>query len=124
MAQTEKPHARSPSTDHRTWSWKRLFGKDGKDDTYSNPLAPASEDEQRPGIVRRLSRKVVPELPRAPTFKRQQSELRDRLEPTNTISGPTSKSLMSTFSDRRGVTTEIERTRIPRNDRDNPECAG
>lgn len=81
MAQTEKPHARSPSTDHRTWSWKRLFGKDGKDDTYSNPLAPASEDEQRPGIVRRLSRKVVPELPRAPTFKRQQSELRDRLEP-------------------------------------------
>jgi serine/threonine protein kinase len=83
MAQTEKPHARSPSTEHRaSWSWKRLFGKD---ETNSNPPAPPSEDEQRPGIVRRLSRKVVPELPRAPTFKRQQSELRDRLEPNKPL---------------------------------------
>ncbi|KAE9382016.1 hypothetical protein N431DRAFT_16519 [Stipitochalara longipes BDJ] len=33
--------------------------------------------------VRRFDRKVVPGLPRAPIFKRQQSELRDRLEPVN-----------------------------------------
>jgi hypothetical protein len=39
-----------------------------------------TDDEQTPALVRRLSRKRVPGLPRAPTFKRQQSELRDRLE--------------------------------------------
>jgi serine/threonine protein kinase len=83
MAQTEKAHARSPSADHKTlWSWKRLFGKD---DTNSNPPAPPAEDEQRPGIARRLSRKVVPGLPRPPTFRRQQSELRDRLEPNKPL---------------------------------------
>jgi serine/threonine protein kinase len=83
MAQTEKAHARSPSTEHRTsWSWKRLFGKD---DTNANlPVLPP-DDEQRSSVVRRLSRKVVPELPRAPTFKRQQSELRDRLEPNKPL---------------------------------------
>lgn len=85
MAQTEKRHARTPSTDQRTsWSWRKLFGRD---DNASNapapaPVAPAPEEvPQRTGIARRLSRKVVPGLPRPGTFKRQQSELRDRLEP-------------------------------------------
>ena len=83
MAQAEKAHARSPSIEHRTsWSWKRLLGKT---DANANPPAPPPEDEQQAGIVRRLSRKVVPELPRAPTFKRQQSELRDRLEPNQPL---------------------------------------
>ncbi|PVH86013.1 kinase-like protein [Cadophora sp. DSE1049] len=80
MAQTEKPHARTPSTDQRTsWSWRKLFGKE---DTSAAPLTPPPEEVQRPGIARRLSRKVVPGLPRPGTFKRQQSELRDRLEPS------------------------------------------
>jgi serine/threonine protein kinase len=84
MAQTEKPHERAASTDQRTtWSWRKLFGKDGKDDSTcsTTPPAPLQEDTTRPGIARRLSRKVVPGLPRPGTFKRQQSELRDRLEP-------------------------------------------
>lgn len=82
MAQTEKPLARTPSTDQRTsWSWRKLFGKEGKDDNRAAPLTPPPEDVQRPGIARRLSRKVVPGLPRPGTFKRQQSELRDKLEP-------------------------------------------
>ncbi|KAG4434946.1 hypothetical protein IFR05_009558 [Cadophora sp. M221] len=82
MAQTEKPHARTPSTDQRTsWSWRKLFGKDDTS-TSTAPLTPPPEDAQRPGIARRLSRKVVPGLPRPGTFKRQQSELRDRLEPS------------------------------------------
>ncbi|KAI4171069.1 MAG: hypothetical protein LQ343_004481 [Gyalolechia ehrenbergii] len=35
----------------------------------------------RPGFGRRLSRKVVPGLPRPPTFRRQNSERRERLKP-------------------------------------------
>ncbi len=80
MAQTEKPHARTPSSDQRTtWSWRKLFGKD--DTNTAAPLTPPPEEVPRPGIARRLSRKVVPGLPRPGTFKRQRSELRERLEP-------------------------------------------
>ena len=80
MAQTEKVHERTASTDHRTsWSWRKIFGRDSSDTVPSAPLP--EEDPQRPGLARRLSRKVVPGLPRPGTFKRQQSELRDRLEP-------------------------------------------
>ncbi|EKD19787.1 uncharacterized protein L3040_001866 [Drepanopeziza brunnea f. sp. 'multigermtubi'] len=85
MAQTQKPHARTPSNDQRTsWSWRKLFGKDDSSNANSAapPLTPPPEDvQQRSGLARRLSRKVVPGLPRPGTFKRQQSELRDRLEP-------------------------------------------
>jgi serine/threonine protein kinase len=80
MAQTEKGHERTASTDHRTsWSWRKLFGKD--DHRALLPSPPVEEAPEPPGPGPRLSRKVVPELPRAGTFKRQQSELRDRLEP-------------------------------------------
>ncbi|KAF4615724.1 hypothetical protein G7Y89_g15264 [Cudoniella acicularis] len=79
MAQTEKPRERAASTDQKpSWSWKKLFGRD---DSNTSPPVPLQEETQRPGIARRLSRKVVPGLPRPGTFKRQQSELRDRLEP-------------------------------------------
>jgi serine/threonine protein kinase len=79
MAQTERPKARAASTDGKTmWSWRKLFGKD---DNNNAPAAPSEEDIQKPGIARRLSRKVVPGLPRPGTFKRQQSEKRERLKP-------------------------------------------
>jgi hypothetical protein len=65
-------------TDHRPlWSLKRWFGKDD----VVPPSSSTQDEPQRPGVVRRLSRKVVPGLPRQGTFKRQQSELRDNLEP-------------------------------------------
>ncbi|TVY86311.1 putative serine/threonine-protein kinase [Lachnellula willkommii] len=81
MAQTEKPHTRAASTDQRnTWSWRKLFGRE--DGASTTPSQPLQEDISLPGIARRLSRKVVPGLPRPGTFRRQQSELRDRLEPT------------------------------------------
>ncbi|TVY31645.1 putative serine/threonine-protein kinase [Lachnellula subtilissima] len=81
MAQTEKPHTRAASTDQRTtWSWRKLFGKDDSASTTAPPQ-PLQEDTTRAGITRRLSRKVVPGLPRPGTFRRQQSELRDKLEP-------------------------------------------
>ena len=38
-------------------------------------------DESHPGLVRRWSKRVVTELPRPPTFKRQLSERRERLAP-------------------------------------------
>ena len=83
MAQTEKAHERTASTDHRTsWSWRKIFGRD--DSNATPQVALPEEEAQRPGLARRLSKKVVPGLPRAGTFKRQQSELRDRLEPVKT----------------------------------------
>lgn len=78
MAQTEKAPARAVSTEHKPSIWKRIFGKD---DSNVTPAPPPQEEQPRPGLGRRLSRKVVPGLPRPGTFKRQQSELRDRLEP-------------------------------------------
>ncbi|PBP19642.1 protein kinase domain-containing protein [Diplocarpon rosae] len=88
MAQPEQARARTPSTAHRTsWSWRRLFGRDDSTNTTA-PLTPPLEDiQQQHGVARRLSRKVVPGLPRPGTFKRQQSELRDRLEPAKSNSG-------------------------------------
>jgi serine/threonine protein kinase len=80
MAQTEKPHEGTASIDQRaSWSWRKLFGKD---ENSTVPPDSSQDESPRPGIARRLSRKVVPGLPRPGTFKRQQSELRDRLEPT------------------------------------------
>lgn len=42
---------------------------------------PDLNDSEKPDLIHRMSRKVVPELPRAQTFKRQQSERRDHLTP-------------------------------------------
>lgn len=69
--------------------WRRFFGwdkdKDNGIDGLSEPTHKGQGLEQpgdtKPGIMRRVSRKVVPGLPRAQTFKRQRSEVRSRLEP-------------------------------------------
>ncbi|KAK4112189.1 kinase-like protein, partial [Canariomyces notabilis] len=69
--------------------WRRLFSGREKDNGASSALSDVSikgqgaeqQDDTKAGLIRRVSRKVVPGLPRAPTFKRQQSELRSRLEP-------------------------------------------
>jgi hypothetical protein len=45
------------------------------------PTPLLEEDPQRPGLTRRLPRKVVPGLTRPGTYKRQQLEPGDRLEP-------------------------------------------
>ncbi|KAL8921729.1 MAG: hypothetical protein Q9172_003878 [Xanthocarpia lactea] len=78
---------KSEKTGHKPRMWER----------FSFPIpkwlgreeqTPCQDDEkndpptlQRPGIARRLSRKVVPGLPRPPTFRRQNSEKRERLKP-------------------------------------------
>ncbi|APA05331.1 hypothetical protein SS1G_09733 [Sclerotinia sclerotiorum 1980 UF-70] len=73
------------SNDHKL-SWFRKFIFPKKDEHHTPPTSPPNpppvpNEAQPPGLARRISRRVVPGLPRAGTFKRQQSELRDRLEP-------------------------------------------
>ncbi|KAK1825712.1 Traf2 and NCK-interacting protein kinase [Podospora conica] len=82
----------SPTDSHAQMQqslWRRFFGREkdagnsgisGSTETSSKGQGSELQDEKA-GLIRRVSRKVVPGLPRAPTFKRQQSELRDNLEP-------------------------------------------
>ncbi|KAH8889699.1 hypothetical protein GQ53DRAFT_825125 [Thozetella sp. PMI_491] len=100
--------------------WKRLInlGRDRENGASSTPAAPASEQEQgsvlgdgpRPGLIRRVSRKVVPGLPRAQTFKRQQSELRVKLEPVQ----PTPAERRAVSMDRRLHPTISQTSSNPR----------
>ncbi|KAL8965411.1 MAG: hypothetical protein Q9183_003866 [Haloplaca sp. 2 TL-2023] len=66
----------------RIWSrfsFSKFLGREEPtpifDEKKESPILP------RPGFGRRLSRKVVPGLPRPPTFRRQNSEKREKLEP-------------------------------------------
>ncbi|KAK3390502.1 hypothetical protein B0H63DRAFT_117285 [Podospora didyma] len=66
--------------------WRRMFFGRDKDNRGSatDPTSKgqgADQQDDKAGLIRRVSRKVVPGLPRAQTFKRQQSELRNKLEP-------------------------------------------
>ncbi|KAK0714656.1 hypothetical protein B0H67DRAFT_553333 [Lasiosphaeris hirsuta] len=73
--------------------WRRFFMRDKDNNNNNNnnnvgsgqadasPRGLDQQDDTKAGLIRRVSRKVVPGLPRAQTFKRQQSELRDNLEP-------------------------------------------
>lgn len=90
MAQTESAQPESVSaadSQHAQHSlWRRWFGQ-GNEVPGAGEMPqdahdpPQSEDEPRQGLIRRVSRKVVPGLPRQKTFKRTQAEVRDNLEP-------------------------------------------
>ncbi|KAI1450146.1 hypothetical protein F5Y02DRAFT_426490 [Annulohypoxylon stygium] len=78
-----------PSSEHGRLSnmFKKFLGKDSNHALTSPVTSPeadskASRDSSptSSGLLRRVSRKVVPGLPRAKTFKRQQSEVREKLE--------------------------------------------
>lgn len=61
--------------------WHRFsFARFSKRDEQLCPPA-GQKQEPRPGFGRRLSRKVVPGLPRPTTFRRQNSERREKLRP-------------------------------------------
>ncbi|KAH8912219.1 kinase-like protein, partial [Coniochaeta sp. PMI_546] len=89
MAQSDPPLQEPASTaengNNSQSLWRRLFGRDSTaSDMPGSPTkeqGSQSDDDPRPGLIRRVSRKVVPGLPRAQTFKRQQSEIRNKLEP-------------------------------------------
>ena len=84
--------------------WRRLFSGRDKDNGTEGPSEPAHKaqdfeqlGDSKGGIIRRVSRKVVPGLPRAQTFKRQRSEVRSRLEPVR----PTTAERRAVSVDRR-----------------------
>lgn len=82
----EKPDARVKLKDKfkRLSDWLRFYDASAISAEARTPeqeQKQETEDQPRPGLVRRLSRKVVPGLPRAPTFKRRLSEQRERLKP-------------------------------------------
>ncbi|KAK3318380.1 protein kinase [Apodospora peruviana] len=85
--------------------WRRIiFGRDKDNgsarsgDASSKGQSSDQQDDLKSGVIRRVSRKVVPGLPRAQTFKRQQSELRNKLEPIQ----PTPAERRAVSMDRRG----------------------
>ncbi|KAI0888833.1 uncharacterized protein GGS22DRAFT_63564 [Annulohypoxylon maeteangense] len=81
-------HEPPPSPEHGrlTNMFKKLLGKDNNHALTSPTTNPETESraslDSTPssGLLRRVSRKVVPGLPRAKTWKRQQSEVREKLE--------------------------------------------
>lgn len=73
--QMHPPHEKN-TPEHRSF-WRKLFGKDDN----TEPLHDTLSDTPEPPAPRRSSKKVIPQLPRPGTFKRQQSELRHKLEP-------------------------------------------
>ncbi|KAK4126307.1 hypothetical protein N657DRAFT_301887 [Parathielavia appendiculata] len=94
MAQTSTdstPRASVPLTDangqmqqnlwRRFFGWERDNGADGSSEPAHKTDGLEQQRDTNTGIIRRVSRKVIPGLPRAQTFKRQRSEVRSRLEP-------------------------------------------
>lgn len=84
-AQRESVSAGDPQTKQHSM-WRRLFGQGNGSTGVAEkpdhaPTTEQSEDDPRSGLIRRVSRKVVPGLPRTQTFKRQQDEVRNNLEP-------------------------------------------
>ncbi|CAM1511587.1 Fc.00g091000.m01.CDS01 [Cosmosporella sp. VM-42] len=68
---------------------RKLFSRQNGANSQATPVEAPRDQEQdldpndpdKAGLIRRMSRKVVPGLPRTQTFKRQQSERRDNLAP-------------------------------------------
>ncbi|KAG8166404.1 hypothetical protein KVR01_002093 [Diaporthe batatas] len=84
-AQLDPTSAVNPQAKQQSM-WRRIFGQGNgtmgvSEKIAHDPSTDQSEDEPRPGLIRRVSRKVVPGLPRTQTFKRQQDEVRNNLEP-------------------------------------------
>ncbi|GAP84857.1 putative serine threonine protein kinase [Rosellinia necatrix] len=97
---TSMPLSSAPENRGFSGMWKKFTGKD---QGGQSPPSPRSEpglsrdSSVGSGLVQKASRKVVPRLPRAKTFKRQVSEDRKKLEPTL----PTSAERRAVSVDRR-----------------------
>ncbi|KAI1481438.1 hypothetical protein F4774DRAFT_407745 [Daldinia eschscholtzii] len=104
MAATADMPAREPPPTSDTGRLASILKKLlGKDSTLTSSVS--SDQESRTsldcsptsGLLRKVSRKVVPGLPRVKTFKRQQSEVREKLEAIQ----PTSAERRAVSVDRR-----------------------
>lgn len=94
QAETPK-QGRAPGGNSNRFSWRNSlkwpFGKsssnapetEGRKSPSQASTEPTQAASPTSGLIRRVSRKVVPGLPRAKTFKRQQSEVREKLEVLN-----------------------------------------
>lgn len=121
MAQEASPN---PAASPRTTSFLRklLFGSTNSEAAAAPAPPPdaldskeGSDDEtKKDGLMRRVSRKVVPGLPRMQTFKRQQSEKRVNLSPIQ----PTAAERRAVSVDRRAalspITSRAATDRLPR----------
>lgn len=65
--------------------WHRFREWIGKSEHTSCPEGKQRGEPGKPSLGRRLSRRVVPGLPRPPTFRRQNSERRERLTPVEPV---------------------------------------
>ncbi|KAK7420059.1 hypothetical protein QQZ08_010587 [Neonectria magnoliae] len=88
----EPPPIRQPPTPSGTQTFfRKLFGRQSTGNTPAPPAEQPSDtepdadpaDPEKAGLIRRMSRRVVPNLPRTQTFKRQQSERRTNLAPVD-----------------------------------------
>ncbi|KPM44383.1 hypothetical protein AK830_g2179 [Neonectria ditissima] len=102
---------RQPPTPSGTQTFfRKLFGRQTAGTTPATPAEQPSEtepdadpaDAEKAGLIRRMSRRVVPNLPRTQTFKRQQSERRTNLAPVD-----------PTLDERRAVSVD-RRSQAPR----------
>lgn len=103
LAGSSAPEPTSENLNRFSTFVKRFLGRNNipTASTGSPQESLASEPETLPsggGILRRASRRVVPGLPRAKTFKRQQSEVREKLEAIQ----PTQAERRAVSVDRRG----------------------
>ncbi|KAI1845723.1 hypothetical protein JX265_000098 [Neoarthrinium moseri] len=105
MATQAEPSHEPPAADYNnrlSSLWKRIIGRNSVPASSASSPHDAQESASQPlpgaGLLRRASRKVVPGLPRAKTFKRQQSEVREKLEATK----PSQAERRAVSVDRRG----------------------
>ncbi|KAF7504054.1 hypothetical protein GJ744_002883 [Endocarpon pusillum] len=100
-------------TKQRMWRHKlnRFFGKDGSPTPSPSPQATANKvgENQESTIRRDSGRRVGVGLPRPPTFRRQNSEKRERLEAVQP--GPTERRAVSAHRQQRAVSAYQPRSR-------------
>ncbi|KAF7561703.1 hypothetical protein G7046_g2419 [Stylonectria norvegica] len=83
------PQPQSPLTSGTHGFFRKFFGRQSAGNASPLPAeglrgagcVPETEEPDKAGLMRRMSRRVVPGLPRTQTFKRQQSERRTNLAP-------------------------------------------
>ena len=103
---TQEPDSTAENGNNSRGFWRRIFRHDrpalGMPEFPTEEQGSQSDDEPRPRPLQRGSRKVVAGLPRAQTFKRQQSETRHKLEPVQ----PTPSERRAVSVDRRHDTPQ------------------
>ncbi|KAL4789216.1 hypothetical protein BDV19DRAFT_374446 [Aspergillus venezuelensis] len=96
--------------DDRDFSRSPAGSSDSSPRRSSSPPPPQQQPKSHDNLTRRLSRRVGVGLPRSTTFKRQQSERRDRLSPAS--SSPPRRAASADREQHRR-TLSLERTKSP-----------